>query len=1299
MPDQAAIVQELYNRLPSLPPDKAAIVTELARRFGVGDFTPGGAPPDAGAQMRASALAKVPPELRGYTPDELAHSTGVVNPFGGPQPITTADMVNNPYTRGVDSITEGAAQLTRPGFDAKAGGASKIIRGAGGMVATPALVAGAVLNPLGTAAGVAGGYAAGKLAHAGLEAAGAGPGTQDLGEDVANLAGGSAAGHYAGQLAAAVPKPGFRVQLDPAEASAVAYGDAHGVQMPTSVRTGSKVAANAENILQNLPLSSSVAKAARANEQSTLAAAGNREVQSIAATPSGEPATPLDAGEALHYQLDKNIAEHNTKAGEAYDQLRSIEAQPQFKATVQTGTKLVDGGIDENGASLYKRVPVVEDVQLPVALRPVKEALRPIYDRLMRQMPVAQQQASAGLKAISNIVNGPDFESASITDENLGAIKQIAREANSPVSQGLAKAAVQQLDAAVQQAVARAGPDAVAALQQGRAETIAKYASQSVKDSLGLSADNPEPAAAVAKLTQPGDKSINLLRSVAEETPEHIPLIAQSLVSGLLDKVTAEAGQAKPQSALTAWQKIGDQTKQVLFQSPEKVQALNDFFTLAKKMGENPNPSGSGQLLALVKGVGLVVTSPATAIPWILGAKPLARLLFTPTGARNLILASKLPAVGSGAIGARLADSILAGAGKDGVTPVTANAGAGTAAASPAAVDATQSGRGAATPAASSPLAAGSTGSGRAASGHVPAEAGAAAGTVGGARSADTVIPIPGESGRSYQARYQFVERRDLVGSHNGNNFQPDPRFPLKNDRQYKTIVNQGKIVNGASRKDFNPDLLVNDNPDATNGPPVTDEDNVTLAGNGRKAILDRVYSGNPQGAAAYRALLAKKAAQFGLDPSDLAGMDEPVLVRKIANSEFKDTTAKQNAITDFNKTGTAALTPAERAIADSRRVSTGTLDDVAARLDEKGPDATMGDVLEGKGGGEILQKLITDGVVSPQEQAAFVNSATNELTKAGRERIGQLMIGRFFSDPAQMESAAPSVRARIERMAAPLAQVEAKGDWNLTPDVQTAVDLLDAARRQGIKSVTDFVAQDGLFGKDKYSPQAIAIAKALQSAKSAELTKAARQYAQDAAYADQGRSLLGDTPTPKQSFDESFGALKSGAQVDAETLVEKGKAAIAKRRETQKGSLKIGGDDAAPEVGPHGPIFREFSGKPAEAIQKLIQEKNGAVPDVWSNPNVPKGKIGLAWGKPGDPAKDWAGGYGLSHIIAKHVEAQKDFNLEDLADLVPKLKPVSVAKGGNRLVMETPDHRVIVSLDWLGKEEHWVITAFEPRK
>ena len=55
----------------------------------------------------------------------------------------------------------------------------------------------------------------------------------------------------------------------------------------------------------------------------------------------------------------------------------------------------------------------------PVNLKPVKAALKPVWDRMRRQMPVTQQDASPGLKAIQNIMEGPDVAPASIVDLDL----------------------------------------------------------------------------------------------------------------------------------------------------------------------------------------------------------------------------------------------------------------------------------------------------------------------------------------------------------------------------------------------------------------------------------------------------------------------------------------------------------------------------------------------------------------------------------------------------------------------------------------------------------------------------------------------------------------------------------------------------------------------------------------------------------------------------------------------------------------------------------------------------------------
>ncbi len=244
-------------------------------------------------------------------------------------------------------------------------------------------------------------------------------------------------------------------------------------------------------------------------------------------------------------------------------------------------------------------------MMLPVDLRAVKSMLRPFYDRLMRQLPITQARSSPGLKAIENIVNGPDFGPVSQVDTDLGIIKGLARGADLPelrdVSQGLAAQAVKRLDEAVRDAVAKAGPDATRALEEGRAATRAKYAVSDVLNGL-----RDEPVQAFGQAVYAKDAGIARLRELAKHAPAEMPRIGRAYLEDLLGKATAEGGFDKAQTVQSAWANLGPQTKQLLFPEPGQVQALDNYFRLAKMIGKNPNPSGTalvGTSLASVQGM------------------------------------------------------------------------------------------------------------------------------------------------------------------------------------------------------------------------------------------------------------------------------------------------------------------------------------------------------------------------------------------------------------------------------------------------------------------------------------------------------------------------------------------------------------------------------------------------------------------------------------------------------------------------------------------------------------------------
>jgi hypothetical protein len=216
-----------------------------------------------------------------------------------------------------------------------------------------------------------------------------------------------------------------------------------------------------------------------------------------------------------------------------------------------------------------------EEMGLPVDLSRPKLALRPLYEQMTRQLPLTQQQANPGLKAIENILTGPDFAPLSQVDRDLSAIKTVAREHG-----GLAKMAVANLDAAVTTAAKNGGPDVWDALQKGRQATIAKYATSDVLDSL-----HAEPVKTISALTAPKDAAIMKLRTVAQHVPQATPEIARAYLEDLLDKPNKVA----------EWNKLGSETKAILFPKTGQAQALDNFFALTDRISRtNVNPSGSG---------------------------------------------------------------------------------------------------------------------------------------------------------------------------------------------------------------------------------------------------------------------------------------------------------------------------------------------------------------------------------------------------------------------------------------------------------------------------------------------------------------------------------------------------------------------------------------------------------------------------------------------------------------------------------------------------------------------------------
>ncbi|MDL2060439.1 hypothetical protein MUN46_010875 [Mesosutterella sp. AGMB02718] len=135
------------------------------------------------------------------------------------------------------------------------------------------------------------------------------------------------------------------------------------------------------------------------------------------------------------------------------------------------------------------------------------------------------------------------------------------------------------------------------------------------------------------------------------------------------------------------------------------------------------------------------------------------------------------------------------------------------------------------------------------------------------------------------------------------------------------------------------------------------------------------------------------------------------------------------------------------------------------------------------------------------------------------------------------------------------------------------------------------------------------------------------------------------------------------------------------------------------------GPIFsgEDLDFKPLAVLAKLRKEKTGVVPnafqfrlDQWLDPNgkpLPSnGAVGLVYGRPGDPKREFSGGYGLAHIDAKHPG-----NAEKIVSFLqnPALRAFS---RGDKITLWNGKDKVGLSVFWDGNPDRgqWVITSFK---
>jgi hypothetical protein len=328
------------------------------------------------------------------------------------------------------------------------------------------------------------------------------------------------------------------------------------------------------------------------------------------------------------------------------------------------------------------------------------------------------------------------------------------------------------------------------------------------------------------------------------------------------------------------------------------------------------------------------------------------------------------------------------------------------------------------------------------------AHAGAAVGGPSGRQAALRLA-----DGTAHQVTYRAVEADDLIPSHDARqNFAPNPEGD-ENERPYHDPV-QGS----ASRHTVHaiahapdPALLTTDTPTAVDGPPVTARTGQVLGGNARSMAMQLAYSRAGTAAQTVRQGMIDAASKFGLDPSAVAGLKNPVIVRELHKPGARGELSRA-----LNESMTSGKTSATDAASRAARVSAGTATAISNML-AVGDGRSVRDVLaDSRAAHDVVSRFIKDGVWTEADAIKYLNPRTHLLNEDGKTLIERTLLGRIVDDPTVLGSITPAVRSNLVGGLGEITRLAADLTTDIRPQVKDAVEAFNAWKRSGL-SLSDY--------------------------------------------------------------------------------------------------------------------------------------------------------------------------------------------------------------------------------------------------
>ena len=316
--------------------------------------------------------------------------------------------------------------------------------------------------------------------------------------------------------------------------------------------------------------------------------------------------------------------------------------------------------------------------------------------------------------------------------------------------------------------------------------------------------------------------------------------------------------------------------------------------------------------------------------------------------------------------------------------------------------------------------------------------------------------------GTKIKCHYKIVEAEAPTASHDERTFAPSKGFPTTKDGK---SVNDRDYQNDADAQESVRKIASNFNSLALESPPIVTKDGIVISGNNR--TMSSKLAARQGTDKEYLQDLREMADEYGIEPEDLNGFENPRLILETDNEHEGDYTTEEFA--QFNRDTKKTMNNVEKAVKLTKTLNTEKIQSIAESL--QGYD-TMGELYaDVKGCQEFVNKLISAGIIGENEKAQYCRT-DGTLNDTGKDFCETVLVGGVLNeDNIRKLDGAGGKRIRQKLVRAILPLIENKGtgkEYSFNTELNDAVNIAVTVAKDHdtFPDVKTYLSQGNLFGE-----------------------------------------------------------------------------------------------------------------------------------------------------------------------------------------------------------------------------------------